>query len=175
MHEDISYEVYPCVVTSDVFARCGVAVDSIVVLPTWQYAQLRFREQCVLKSKCSSTDYITNTICFCLAVAVAALRDLQEQLAKTEQDKVSLRREADKAKETAKDIQKSADKEATNNRTEVAKLRQLIIELKDALHQAVQVNKLSSVLRHIFEIASAQMLHTHFLEVVEFYAGPRIS
>ena len=98
------------------------------------------------------------------AVAVAALRDLQEQLAKSEQKAASLRREVDKANENAKAIQKISDGEATKHATEVSKLRQLIIELKDALHQTVQVNKFTSSLPASSRCSSA-ILHADSADI----------
>lgn len=98
------------------------------------------------------------------AVAVAALRDLQEQLAKSEQNAASLRREVDKANENARAIQKTSDGEATKHATEVSKLRQLIIELKDALHQTVQVNKFASSLPASSRCSSA-ILHADSAEI----------
>lgn len=68
------------------------------------------------------------------------MRDLQEQLAKSEEDAVTLRRELEKAKASTKTVQENADRKSSNQSAEISKLRQLIVELKDALHQSVQVN-----------------------------------
>lgn len=70
---------------------------------------------------------------------MAALRDLQEQLAVSENEAVDLRRQLDVAKATTKNARQDAESEKVAHSLEISKLRQLVLELKDELQQSVQV------------------------------------
>jgi hypothetical protein len=73
------------------------------------------------------------------AVAVSALRDLQQQLASSEQEAAALRKQVDDAKLETKAVRRHAEDDAAQRDLESSQLRQLIIELKDELQQAVRV------------------------------------
>lgn len=78
------------------------------------------------------------------AVAVSALRDLQQQLVASENDAAELGKQVDDARAETKAARRQADEDVSQRDLESSQLRQLIIELKDELQQAVRVCLLTS-------------------------------
>jgi hypothetical protein len=76
-------------------------------------------------------------------VAVSALRDLQQQLAVSEQQAARLRTQVEDAQAETKAVRREAEDDASQRDLESSQLRHLIIELKDELQQAVRVRSLN--------------------------------